>query len=98
VPSADAADPTTEAPDGAAGSTTDAPEAKTSSTPKSSGSSSSGASTTVKVPATEGSTSEKAQLLELQRLQDQDKELFSLFSNMLRAMHDARMTAIQNIR
>ena len=43
-------------------------------------------------------TSEKAQLMELQRLQDRDKELFTLFSNMLKAMHDARMTAIQNIR
>jgi hypothetical protein len=46
----------------------------------------------------DGGTSEKAQLMELQRLQDRDKELFSLFSNMLKAMHDARMTAIQNIR
>ncbi len=43
-------------------------------------------------------TSEKAQLMELQRLQDRDRELFSLFSNMLKAMHDARMTAIQNVR
>lgn len=71
-------------------------ESSTSTSQKSSSSSS--GSTTAKVTATEGSTSEKAQLLELQRLQDQDKELFSLFSNMLRAMHDARMTAIQNIR
>lgn len=51
-----------------------------------------------KAGAADGSTSEKAQLLELQRLQDRDKELFSLFSNMLKAMHDARMTSIQNIR
>lgn len=46
----------------------------------------------------EGATSEKAQLMELQRLQDRDREMFSLFSNMLRAMHESRMTAIQNIR
>lgn len=43
-------------------------------------------------------TSEKAQLMELQRLQDRDKELFTLFSNMLRSLHDSRMVAIQNIR
>jgi hypothetical protein len=36
--------------------------------------------------------------MELQRLQDRDREMFSLFSNMLRAMHESRMTAIQNIR
>lgn len=46
----------------------------------------------------EPATSEKAQLMELQRLQDRDRELFTLFSNMLKAMHDARMTAIQNVR
>ncbi len=46
----------------------------------------------------DGATSEKAQLMELQRLQDRDREMFSLFSNMLRAMHESRMTAIQNIR
>jgi hypothetical protein len=56
--------------------------------------SSSGAKATGADPA----TSEKAQLMELQRLQDRDKELFTLFSNMLKAMHDARMTSIQNIR
>ncbi len=48
--------------------------------------------------ASAGGTSEKAQLMELQRLQDRDKELFSLFSNMLKAMHDSRMTCIQNLR
>jgi hypothetical protein len=36
--------------------------------------------------------------MELQRLQNQDQELFTLFTNMLKAMHDARMTAVQNIR
>lgn len=51
-----------------------------------------------KAGAADGSTSEKAQLMELQRLQDRDRELFSLFSNMLRAMHETRMTAIHNLR
>lgn len=51
-----------------------------------------------KAGAADPATSEKAQLMELQRLQDRDKELFTLFSNMLKAMHDARMTSIQNIR
>ena len=67
----------------------------TSGTAKSTSSSS---SSSAKTATAEGSTSEKAQLLELQRLQDQDKELFALFSNMLKSMHDARMTAVQNIR
>lgn len=54
--------------------------------------------TAAKAGGAEAATSEKAQLMELQRLQDRDRELFSLFSNMLKAMHDARMTAIQNVR
>jgi hypothetical protein len=54
--------------------------------------------TTSKAAAAGGSTSEKAQLMELQRLQDRDNEMYTLFSNMLKAMHDARMTAIQNLR
>ena len=76
---------------GSTGTTGTASSSSTSSTAKSSASS-------AKSAAAEGSTSEKAQLLELQRLQDQDKELFALFSNMLKSMHDARMTAVQNIR
>ncbi len=58
----------------------------------------SGGGSTSKAGPAEGATSEKAQLMELQRLQDRDKELFTLFSNMLKAMHDTRMTSIQNIR
>jgi hypothetical protein len=73
----------------------------TSSTSGTSGgtstSSSSTSSSTAKTASGDG-TSEKAQLMELQRLQDRDKEIFSLFSNMLKAMHDARMTCIQNLR
>ena len=76
---------------GSTGTTGTASSSSTSSTAKSSASS-------AKSAAAEGSTSEKAQLLELQRLQAQDKELFALFSNMLKSMHDARMTAVQNIR
>jgi hypothetical protein len=64
----------------------------------STGGTSSTAASSTKANATDTSTSEKAQLMELQRLQDRDKELFSLFSNMLKAMHDSRMTCIQNIR
>jgi hypothetical protein len=36
--------------------------------------------------------------MELQRLIDKQKEMFSLVSNILRTMHDTRMTAINNIR
>jgi hypothetical protein len=64
----------------------------------STGGTSTTAGSAAKPSGTDGATSEKAQLMELQRLQDRDKELFSLFSNMLKAMHDSRMTCIQNIR
>jgi hypothetical protein len=37
-------------------------------------------------------------MLELQRLQEKQKEMFGLVSNVLRANHDARMVAINNIR
>jgi hypothetical protein len=42
--------------------------------------------------------SEQVQVMELQRLIDKQKEMFSLVSNILRTMHDTRMTAINNIR
>jgi hypothetical protein len=64
----------------------------------STGGTSTSAGSTAKANGADGSTSEKAQLMELQRLQDRDKELFSLFSNMLKSLHDSRMTCIQNIR
>jgi hypothetical protein len=72
--------------------------AKGSGTSAASGSSTAAGGTAAQASGADGSTSEKAQLMELQRLQDRDKELFTLFSNMLKAMHDARMTSIQNIR
>lgn len=37
-------------------------------------------------------------LMEVQRVMDQQKEMFSLVSNMLRSGHDARMAVIQNVR
>jgi hypothetical protein len=37
-------------------------------------------------------------MLELQRLQDKQKEMFSLVSNMLRSMHDTKMAVINNLR
>ncbi|HET9553922.1 MAG TPA: hypothetical protein VFP50_13215 [Anaeromyxobacteraceae bacterium] len=42
--------------------------------------------------------SEQVQVMELQRMIDKQKEMFSLVSNILRTMHDTRMTAINNIR
>lgn len=70
-------------------------DAGTTASAKAAGTSATTAST---AGAADGTASEKAQLMELQRLQDRDKELFTLFSNMLKAMHDARMTSIQNLR
>jgi hypothetical protein len=37
-------------------------------------------------------------LMEMQRIIDQQKEMFSLVSNMLRATHEGRMAVIQNVR
>ncbi len=37
-------------------------------------------------------------LMEIQRLQDKQKEAFSMISNMLRAMHDTKMAVISNLR
>jgi hypothetical protein len=37
-------------------------------------------------------------LMEMQRILDQQKEMFSLVSNMLRTTHDTRMAVIQNVR
>jgi hypothetical protein len=41
---------------------------------------------------------EQKDMLELQRLQDKQKEMFSLVSNMLRSMHDTKMAVINNLR
>ena len=37
-------------------------------------------------------------LMEIQRIMDQQKEMFSLVSNLLRTGHDSRMAVIQNLR
>ncbi len=37
-------------------------------------------------------------LMEIQRVMDQQKEMFSLVSNLLRTGHDTRMAVIQNVR
>ncbi len=46
------------------------------------------------------SSDRKAQLklMEIQRIMDQQKEMFSLVSNCLRTGHDTRMAVIQNVR
>jgi hypothetical protein len=37
-------------------------------------------------------------LMEIQRIMEQQKEMFALVSNILRASHDGRMAVIQNVR
>lgn len=64
-----------------------------SSSSGSSGTSSSATSTS----GTPGKT-EQMTMMEVQRLMDKQKEMFSVVSNILRASHDTRMTAINNIR
>lgn len=41
---------------------------------------------------------DQLKLMELQRILDQQKEMFSLVSNMLRTSHETRMAVIQNVR
>jgi hypothetical protein len=41
---------------------------------------------------------ERLKLMEIQRIVDQQREMFSLVSGILRARHDARMAVIQNVR
>ena len=43
-------------------------------------------------------TSEKALMTEIQILQEKQKEMFSLVSNILRSMHDTKMAVIGNVR
>ncbi len=64
-----------------------------SSSSASKSSSSSGSSSAAKDP----DISQK-DLMEIQRLQDKQKEAFSMISNMLRAMHDTKMAVISNLR
>jgi hypothetical protein len=40
----------------------------------------------------------KLKLMEIQRIYDQQKEMFALVSNILRSAHDGRMSVIQNVR
>ena len=73
-----------------------------------SSSSSGGSSSTAKAGGSGGSSGsssadgdpkiEQKDMLELQRLQDKQKEMFSLVSNMLRSMHDTKMAVINNLR
>jgi len=67
-----------------------------------SSSASSGASsrTTTKETADGIGSDRDAQLklMEMQRILDQQKEMFSLVSNLLRTTHDTRMAVIQNVR
>jgi hypothetical protein len=41
---------------------------------------------------------DQLRLMEMQRILDQQKEMFSLVSNMLRTTHETRMAVIQNVR
>lgn len=71
----------------------------TSSSKGSSSSSSSGSSGGSSASSSDGDPKiEQKDMLELQRLQDKQKEMFSLVSNMLRSMHDTKMAVINNLR
>jgi len=61
-------------------------------------SSASGTSSQSTAKASDDPKSEKADMLELQRLMEREKETFSLLSNILRMNHEARMTSVNNIR
>lgn len=60
----------------------------------------SGASSTTTQAATPlgSGNDDQLKLMEIQRIMDQQKEMFSLTSNLLRSGHDARMAVIQNLR
>jgi hypothetical protein len=62
--------------------------------------SSAAASTATKSDGAGLSSDREAQLklMEIQRIIDQQKEMFSLVSNMLRGTHEGRMAVIQNVR
>lgn len=42
--------------------------------------------------------SEQVQMLELQRLQEKQREMFSMVTNVLRSMHETKMAMINNLR
>ncbi len=60
--------------------------------------SSSSSSSASKAPAGAEAFDEKLEMLKLERLVDKQKEMFGAISNTLKAMHDAQMIAIGNIR
>ncbi len=76
---------------------TKAPSAGSGASASSAGSSSGSAAA-----ATQGSAlsdgQERLKLMEIQRIYDKQKEMFSLVSNILRSAHDTRMAVIQNVR
>ncbi len=76
-----------------------------SSGASSAGSSAGGASAGGSKTGAEGSSGSalsdremQVKLMEIQRVMDQQKEMFSLVSNMLKSAHDTRMAVIQNVR
>jgi hypothetical protein len=72
-----------------------------SSTAGSSSASSGGSSRTTTKETADGIGSDRdaqLKLMEMQRILDQQKEMFSLVSNLLRTTHDTRMAVIQNVR
>jgi hypothetical protein len=58
----------------------------------------SGSSTSAKADGSTPDRQTQLKLMEIQRLMDQQKEMFSLVSNMLRSRHELRMGVIQNTR
>ena len=80
---------------GAASAATSSAALATSSSP-SPAAASSASSASSSSPA--GSGDDRVQMLELQQAVDKQKEMFTLVSNLLRSLHDMRMSAIQNIR
>jgi hypothetical protein len=73
-------------------------DASTSSTPTAT---SSGTSAGASKSDGAGLSSDKdaqLQMMQVQRLMDQQKEMFALVSNILRSGHDTRMAVIQNVR
>jgi hypothetical protein len=69
--------------------------AKTSSTKTSSSTSTSASSS---ASSSTSAPSEKQLMTEIQILQEKQKEMFSLVSNVLRSMHDTKMAVIGNVR
>ncbi|HSM91730.1 MAG TPA: hypothetical protein VLT47_02525 [Anaeromyxobacteraceae bacterium] len=55
-------------------------------------------SSTASGASSTGGTSEKQLMTEIQILQEKQKEMFTLASNILRSMHDTKMAVIGNVR